>query len=77
MLNLIISLWSLTKDFVSKHENNLYFFWGLKIEQEHFLIRKIISFRIGLCGFDNPLRDAKTTEVKRQIGQVRNSKKAQ
>lgn len=28
-------------------------------------------FRIGLCGFDNPMRDAKTAELKRQIGQVR------
>ncbi|XP_065347845.1 uncharacterized protein exp [Cloeon dipterum] len=26
------------------------------------------GFRIGLCGFDNPLRDAKTEEVKRHIG---------
>jgi len=27
------------------------------------------GFRIGLAGFDNPLRDAKTEEVKRHIGQ--------
>ncbi|XP_049773048.1 uncharacterized protein LOC126161331 isoform X2 [Schistocerca cancellata] len=27
------------------------------------------GFRIGLCGFDNPMRDAKTEEVKRHIGQ--------
>ncbi|XP_059482966.1 uncharacterized protein LOC132201084 isoform X2 [Neocloeon triangulifer] len=26
------------------------------------------GFRIGLCGFENPLRDAKTEEVKRHIG---------
>jgi hypothetical protein len=26
--------------------------------------------RIGLCGFDNPLRDPKTEELKRHIGQV-------
>jgi hypothetical protein len=25
----------------------------------------------GLAGFDNPMRDAKTEEVKRHIGQVR------
>ena len=28
------------------------------------------GFRIGLAGFDNPMRDAKTEEVKRHIGQV-------
>jgi hypothetical protein len=28
------------------------------------------GFRIGLAGFDNPMRDAKTEEVKRLIGQV-------
>ena len=28
------------------------------------------GFRIGLAGFDNPVRDAKTEEVKRNIGQV-------
>ena len=28
------------------------------------------GFRIGLAGFDNPLRDSKTEEVKRHIGQV-------
>lgn len=28
------------------------------------------SYRIGLCGFDNPMRDAKTEEVKKHIGQV-------
>merc|ERR1719249_2921 len=27
------------------------------------------GFRIGLAGFDNPLRDSKTEEVKRHIGQ--------
>lgn len=27
-------------------------------------------FRIGLCGFDNPMRDHKTDELKRHIGQV-------
>ena len=27
--------------------------------------------RIGLAGFDNPMRDSKTEEVKRHIGQVR------
>ncbi|CRK99486.1 CLUMA_CG012805, isoform A [Clunio marinus] len=27
------------------------------------------GMRIGLCGFDNPMRDAKTVEMKRQIGQ--------
>ncbi|GLG95026.1 Mothers against decapentaplegic 2 [Gryllus bimaculatus] len=26
------------------------------------------GFRIGLCGFDNPMRDAKTDEIKRHIG---------
>jgi hypothetical protein len=26
--------------------------------------------RIGLCGFDNPMRDQKTDEMKRHIGQV-------
>ena len=29
------------------------------------------GFRIGLAGFDNPMRDAKTQDVKRHIGQVR------
>ena len=29
------------------------------------------GFRIGLAGFDNPMRDAKTEDVKRHIGQVR------
>ena len=28
------------------------------------------GFRIGLAGLDNPMRDAKTEEVKRNIGQV-------
>ena len=28
------------------------------------------GFRIGLAGFDNPMRDSKTEEVKRHIGQV-------
>ena len=28
------------------------------------------GFRIGLSGFENPMRDAKTEEVKRHIGQV-------
>jgi hypothetical protein len=28
------------------------------------------GFRIGLAGFDNPMRDVKTEEVKRHIGQV-------
>lgn len=26
--------------------------------------------RIGLCGFDNPMRDPKTDELKRHVGQV-------
>ena len=34
-----------------------------------------ISRRIGLAGFDNPMRDSKTEEVKRHIGQVRKSSK--
>lgn len=29
--------------------------------------------RIGLCGFDNPMRDQKTDELKRHIGQVSQS----
>ena len=29
------------------------------------------GFRIGLAGFDNPMRDNKTEDVKRHIGQVR------
>lgn len=28
------------------------------------------GMRIGLCGFDNPLRDKKTDEYKRHIAQV-------
>ena len=28
------------------------------------------GFRIGLAGFDNPMRDNKTEDVKRHIGQV-------
>lgn len=28
--------------------------------------------RIGLCGFDNPMRDSKTDEIKHQVGQVIN-----
>ena len=71
VLNLIISSERLTKNFVW-HENNL-----LKPEFEIIILFYFLPFRIGLCGFDNPLRDAKTTEVKRQIGQVRNSKKWQ
>lgn len=31
-----------------------------------------LFFRIGLCGFDNPMRDQKTDEYKRQVGQVIN-----
>lgn len=30
-------------------------------------------FSIGLCGFDNPMRDQKTEEYKRHIGQVSNT----
>lgn len=30
----------------------------------------ISLFRIGLCGFDNPMRDPKTDELKRHVGQV-------
>ena len=30
------------------------------------------GFRIGLSGFENPMRDSKTEEVKRHIGQVSN-----
>ena len=29
------------------------------------------GFRIGLAGFDNPMRDNKTEDVKRHIGQVK------
>lgn len=29
-----------------------------------------VSRRIGLCGFDNPMRDQKTDELKRHIGHV-------
>lgn len=29
-------------------------------------------YRIGLSGFDNPMRDPKTEELKRHVGQVRN-----
>ena len=32
------------------------------------------GFRIGLAGFDNPMRDAKTEDVKRHIGQVRQAR---
>ena len=32
------------------------------------------GFRIGLAGFDNPMRDNKTEDVKRHIGQVRSYK---
>ena len=31
------------------------------------------GFRIGLAGFDNPMRDPKTEEAKRLIGQVVNN----
>jgi hypothetical protein len=27
-------------------------------------------YRIGLCGFDNPMRDSKTEEIKRHVGHV-------
>lgn len=27
-------------------------------------------FRIGLCGFDNPMRDPKTEDLKKHIGHV-------
>lgn len=30
----------------------------------------VLFFRIGLCGFDNPMRDQKTQEYKRHIGHV-------
>jgi hypothetical protein len=30
----------------------------------------MFCFRIGLCGFDNPMRDQKTEEFKRHIGHV-------
>lgn len=30
------------------------------------------GFRIGLCGFDNPMRDPRTEELKKQVGHVRN-----
>ena len=33
------------------------------------------GFRIGLAGFDNPMRDAKTEDVKRHIGQVRETER--
>lgn len=36
----------------------------------YFLLSLIIISRIGLCGFDNPMRDQKTDELKRHIGQV-------
>lgn len=35
-----------------------------------FITLSFIHFRIGLCGFDNPMRDSKTEEMKRHIGQV-------
>lgn len=39
------------------------------------LLSLSLSFsRIGLCGFDNPMRGPKTDELKRQIGQVNKSK---
>ena len=28
------------------------------------------GFRIGLAGFENPMRDSKTEEAKRQIGKI-------
>lgn len=52
--------------------------WCLCREFSQFVIKlnffnciKCLPYRIGLCGFENPMRDAKTVEVKRQIGQVR------
>ena len=32
--------------------------------------RFFIIYRIGLCGFDNPMRDSKTEEIKRHVGHV-------
>lgn len=29
-----------------------------------------LLFRIGLCGFDNPMRDPKTEDLKKHIGHV-------
>lgn len=34
-------------------------------------IENLFNYRIGLCGFDNPMRDSKTAELRRHIGQVR------
>lgn len=44
--------------------------------KKNLIIQCIIMFvskitRIGLCGFENPMRDQKTEESKRHIGQVR------
>lgn len=34
------------------------------------LMYHLLSSRIGLSGFDNPMRDSKTDEFKQQVGQV-------
>lgn len=52
---------------------NLYFFTSELIKLFNFaLCFFFLSFvdRIGLSGFDNPMRDPKTEELKRHVGQV-------
>ena len=42
---------------------------NIDIDYLYWMILTIL-IRIGLAGFDNPMRDSKTEEVKRHIGQV-------
>lgn len=37
--------------------------------RETFFFSPFVKYRIGLCGFDNPMRDPKTEEAKRHINQ--------
>lgn len=49
----------------------VFFFNFSRIVVRFIIIFLYIShFRIGLCGFENPMRSPKTDELKRQIGQV-------
>ncbi|KAF3424918.1 hypothetical protein E2986_07009 [Frieseomelitta varia] len=42
-------------------------FDGFREETLHFLL--FVKYRIGLCGFENPMRDSKTEEAKKHINQ--------
>lgn len=45
-------------------------FDSIKFFKSIFLLLFFFHCRIGLSGFDNPMRDPKTEELKRHVGQV-------